>query len=299
VAVIGLVYCLQAVRWKWVARHLGTPRWRTVLRFIVASVAVNNVVPGRPGDLMRGYWLARALRVPKARAYGTLIVDRSSDVFVLIAMLIGTYAFIPHPAWLRRIVLLALAVGLAIAVWLAFTRWHVGRAARVRRAPARLRASWVGAQLSGLVRGTAALVTRRDALVIGALSAAVWLLWAGAAWLVAGSLGIHLSAVQALFITAAINLGAALPSSPGFIGTFQYVSVKGLGLFGVAHSAAFAFSLLMTAIWYVPTTLAGAGIAVWAGGMYGARGGRAPAQRPLGQPEAPAAPRPLGSTTVD
>ncbi len=147
VGVIGVVYCLWAVRWKWVARHLGSARWRTMLRFIIGSVAINNVVPGRPGDLMRGYWLARDLKVPTARAYGTLIVDRSSDVFVLIAMLVGTYAFIPHPAWLRRIVLLALLVGAAIAVWLALTRWHVWRSARGRTAPARLRATWAGAPL--------------------------------------------------------------------------------------------------------------------------------------------------------
>jgi uncharacterized protein (TIRG00374 family) len=265
VAVIALVYSLQAARWKRIARPLGAARWRTTLRYIVSGVAVNNVVPGRPGDLMRGYWLARALRVPSAKAYGTLIVDRSSDVFVLIALLVVTYPFIPHPAWLHRIILLAVAAGAMIALWLLVTRWHTGGGRSVRGIPQRARTSWIGNQISGLVHGTAAAVNCRTAIVVGAMSAVVWILWALSAWLVAGSLGIALSPVQALFVTAVINLGAALPSSPGFIGTFQYLSVAALGLFGVAHSAAFAFSILMTAVWYVPTTIAGAGIAVWGG----------------------------------
>ena len=266
VAVIAVVYCLQAIRWRWIARSLGTARLRTTLRFIVSGVAVNNVVPGRPGDLIRGYWLARDLRVPSAKAYGTVIVDRSSDLFVLIAVLVITYPFIPHPAWLHRIVLLALVAAAVIALWLLVTHWHTARAPSATRIPEPAGNSWIRTQLSGLAYGTAAVASFRAAIVIGVISSAVWCLWALAAWLVAGSLGIALSLVQVLFVTAAINLGAALPSSPGFIGTFQYVSAAALGLFGVAHSAAFAFSILMTAVWYVPTTIAGAGIAVWGGG---------------------------------
>ncbi len=93
----------------------------------------------------------------------------------------------------------------------------------------------------------------------------VWVLWAAAAWLVAGSVGLSLTPLELVFITTVINLGAALPSSPGFIGTFQWLSVASLGLFGVGRTDAFAFSILMHAIWYVPTTCVGALIAVRAG----------------------------------
>ena len=63
-----------------------------------------------------------------------------------------------------------------------------------------------------------------------------------------------------------MNLGVAIPSSPGFIGTYQWLSVSVLALFDVDRTDAFAFSVLMHAAWYVPTTLAGAGLLVAAAG---------------------------------
>jgi uncharacterized membrane protein YbhN (UPF0104 family) len=89
-----------------------------------------------------------------------------------------------------------------------------------------------------------------------------WGIWALSAWLVAYSLGITLTPVEVVFVTAVLNLGVAIPSSPGFIGTYQWLAVSALGALGVNHTEAFAFSVLMHAAWFVPTTLAGAALAV-------------------------------------
>ena len=48
--------------------------------------------------------------------------------------------------------------------------------------------------------------------------------------------------------------------SPGFIGTYQWLCVTSLALFGVGGNPAFAFSILLHALWFVPTTLAGLAI---------------------------------------
>lgn len=255
VAAIGLLYGVQAARWRYVCRHVCVLPWRTFLRFVVSGVAVNNVVPGRPGDLLRGFWLARAAPCPQATAFGTVIVDRSADVLVLLAMLSVTYTGIDHPAWLDRVLVGALALGVAVAVLLVI----ISRQARgtlrsgVSAGSGRLRRQW-----RILADGAATSLTRRDVCAIGGMTVIVWLLWGVAAWLVAASVGISLSPWDVAFITSLINLGSAIPSSPGFVGTFQWLAVAGLGLLSVDHADAFAFSLLMHAVWYVPTTLAGA-----------------------------------------
>jgi uncharacterized membrane protein YbhN (UPF0104 family) len=91
-----------------------------------------------------------------------------------------------------------------------------------------------------------------------AISVLAWGAWAVSAWLVAHALGIELTWTDAVFVTAVVNLGVAIPSSPGFVGTYQWLAVSALGLVGVAQVPAFAFSVLMHALWFVPTTLAGA-----------------------------------------
>lgn len=260
VLLMAAIYSLQAVRWQWIGRHVGSLRWRTYVRFVLSSVAVNNVVPGRPGEILRGYWLGRALRIPQARAFSTVVVDRSADVLVLVALFAATYPFIPHRSWLWHIFLAAIVLGAVIAVCLIVTRLHVRGSGLTRIVSDRFTSSWLARQASGLVRGTGAVVNRRDAVVVGAITAAVWALWAVAAWLVGSSLGISMSPLEVAFMTATINLGAAIPSSPGFVGTFQWLCVAGLALFGVSQTDALAFSIIMHAVWYVPTTLIGVGL---------------------------------------
>ena len=191
------------------------------------------------------------------------------------APLSATYPIIPHPQWLDRVILGALALGTTVAVLLIGMRW-VGT--RTSRDVTRMRGAWVRRQWAILARGAASSLTRRDLAVICGLTIVVLSLWAAAAWMVATSVGVTLAPWQAVFITGLINLGSTLPSSPGYIGTFQWLAVAGLALMSVSHTQAFAFSVLMHAAWYVPTTVAGAVMAL--GASVGWLGGRPAVESP-------------------
>jgi len=272
------VYVVQALRWRYIARHFGHLRRRSALTYVVGGVAISNVVRGRPGDLVRAHWLGRALAIRRAHALSTVIVDRSGDVLALITMLVLTYQFVPHPAWMRNLAIAAVGFGIIVAAGLYGCRWYVDRRLRSGRGlPERMRAVWAVRQLALVVRGTARTVSARDVLVIWIASLAAWSVWGLAAFLTADSLSLHLTLVQTVFITSVINLGVSIPSSPGFIGTYQWLGVATLGLFSVDHNDAFAFSLLLHALWLVPTTAAGVALAVyarrprrrWSSGMVG------------------------------
>jgi glycosyltransferase 2 family protein len=295
VAIAG-IYSLQALRWRWIARRSGWLAWRTYMQMIVSSVAVNNIVPGRPGELLRSYWLARAQRIDQGRALATVFVDRSSDVIVLVLALAVTYPFVPHPGWLAHVTTAAAVIAGVLVLGLAGAK---GWAAWRRRAgrPATVAQSWLRQQASGLTHGTAAAVNRRDLVVVYALTVAAWALWCVAAWLVAGCFGVALTPLELVFVTAVVNLGASVPSSPGFIGTFQWLCVAALGLFDVARTDAFAFSILMHAVWYIPTTVVGAGIGVRQAYRWRLAGRRARLQAPVVSP--PASPGVRAPTASD
>jgi glycosyltransferase 2 family protein len=97
-------------------------------------------------------------------------------------------------------------------------------------------------------------------------------MWAVGAILVGRAVGVDLSLLEALFAASVINLGVAIPSSPGFVGTYQWLAVAALGLFDVPREQALAFAILMQAVWYIPTTLAAA---VLLGGRAVQRAGQA------------------------
>ena len=58
-------------------------------------------------------------------------------------------------------------------------------------------------------------------------------------------------------MTSALALGVAIPSSPGYVGTYQWIGVAALGVLDIPVNQALAFAILMQASWFIPTTLAG------------------------------------------
>ena len=96
------VYVVQAERWRVIARSSLPPLpRRAFLAMLVGGVAVSNVVPGRPGEILRGYWLGRAARAPFGRAFSTVVLDRAADVLALLVILVVSFPFVEHPAGWR------------------------------------------------------------------------------------------------------------------------------------------------------------------------------------------------------
>jgi uncharacterized protein (TIRG00374 family) len=250
-----VVYAAQAERWRRIAA-VRTVGWRTFAELVVSSVACNNVLPARIGDLLRARWLGRSAGVPAGRALATVVLDRACDLLVLFAFLLATLPEVAGSGWSTRIALGTLAILVAIAVMLVFARAYTRRRARGRLETRNL----VRRVLRDVVEGLAEPMGRRRLAAAIVLSAVAWLAFAAAAIGVGRSVGVHLGIVDALFVTAVINLGVAIPSSPGFVGTYQWLGVASLGLLDVDRSRALAFAILLQAIWFVPTTLLGGGV---------------------------------------
>jgi uncharacterized protein (TIRG00374 family) len=281
VGLMGVVYVIQGFRWSFIARHdVDVPTSRFVA-WVVAGVACNNVVPGRPGDILRAHWLSQA-GTTRTRALATVVVDRMADVLALVIALAVSYSVTEHPGWLDRLDAFALGMAAALAVILVGAKLYARR--RGFSIGGRTR---VGRILSGFLNGMAKNVNRRDAPAVAGLSLLAWATWGAAAWAVASSIGISLSPLELAFVTAIVNLGVAIPSSPGFVGTYQWLCVAALGLLSIGHVEAFAFSVLLQAVWFVPTTVAGIVLASWKGislWLAAARPAAAPAPAPATVP---------------
>lgn len=257
VTALAVVYAAQALRWRAVART----RRVSALRFaemVVSGVAVNNVLPGRIGDLLRARWLQVAARIRAGRSLATVFVDRAFDVFALVAFLAISLPFVATSEWLLRIALGGLILFAAIGLVLVAARSYTRRWARERRAHRR----FVRRIMRDLIEGLAEPLGVVRPLSLAGLSLATWATWGLAAFFVARAIGIELSVVDAIFVSAVINLGVAIPSSPGFIGTYQWLGVTALAHLDIGTEQALAFAILMQAVWYVPTTIVGGALLV-------------------------------------
>ena len=252
VGVICVGYGFQAARWRRIA---GSPLGlRSFYGMLLGGLAANNVLPVRIGELLRAGWLSRDAPMPGGRAFGSVVLDRICDVVTLVLFFAIGLQAVASAAWLVRLAVGAVVAVVVIAIALVLARIYTGRKAHRR-------AERPHSRLVVILRDTVVMlgepIGRRRAAVWLALTVCTWGLSSFAAALVARSVGIHLSAIEAIFVTSALALGVAMPSSPGYIGTSQWIGVASLGLLDVPVEQALAFSILMQASWYVPTTVLG------------------------------------------
>ena len=62
---------------------------------------------------------------------------------------------------------------------------------------------------------------------------------------------------MALLLLTGLGLGSALPSTPGYVGVYQFVAVTVLTPFGISRDAALAYILVVQVLGYVVVTLFG------------------------------------------
>jgi uncharacterized protein (TIRG00374 family) len=79
--------------------------------------------------------------------------------------------------------------------------------------------------------------------VVFLLSVAIWSVtgFATYVWLLAFNL--HLPWFAGIFVLVVINLGSAIPSSPGYVGVYHYLAVLALSAWNVDRSAALAYGI--------------------------------------------------------
>ena len=250
-------YFVQAIRWRKIAAapQVGSRRF---YEMVLGGLACNNVLPIRIGEVVRAGWLSREAPMPGGRALGSVALDRVCDVVALVIFLVIGLQAVPTPAWLRNMIIGAAILLVVIAAALVFARVYARSRGRDRRERGRVRR---------IVRDTIDFlgepIGRHRAAVWLGLSILAWSIGAVAVYLVARAVGVDLDPLEAVFVGAALSLGVAIPSSPGYIGTYQLIAVEALGLLGVDDSQALAFSILMHASWFVPTTLIGGAIIGW------------------------------------
>lgn len=253
VGVLGVAYGLQSARWKRIADAPQLPL-ASFYGMLLGGLACNNVLPVRIGEFLRAGWLSRDAPMSGGRAFGSVVLDRICDVVTLAALFLISIQTVASATWLVRLAIGAVVAVLLIAGALALARAYAKT--RSERSPRKPRGRLVRI-LRDTVRMLGEQVGRRRAATWLGLSLCTWMLSSLGSALVARSVGIELSPLEAVFVTSALALGVAIPSSPGYIGTYQWLGVAALGLLDVPAEKALAYSILLQASWYVPTTLVG------------------------------------------
>ena len=262
-------YAVRAIRWCRLLRPLGPVRFRVALRATVMGFAASAILPGRVGELLRPYVLARREGLSASAALATIVLERLLDVIGVLALLgvavlDGTPGSDAGAGLLATVRSGAAVAGVAAVVGLGAAFLAAGRPDRVARGVDRLgaflpaRAVRALAGVAGrFVEGLAVVRDRRVLAVAFAWSLVHWAAVAAALWLVTVAFDIVLPASGAAVLMAFTVVGVTVPTPAGIGGYHAAYQVGATLLYGAPDAAAVGAALVLHAMSFLPVAVVG------------------------------------------
>ena len=239
VALAALAYtaafALRAASWRpLIGAPVPLPK---LFNLLMGALFLNHAAPAKAGDLARMYALSR--RVPSGRAVASVVLSRIVDLVGLLAVLAAAWALAGAGGW-GRLLLPALVVAGAAGGLFLISRLQPPDSLVAR----------FGALGRTVDRAREALgETSRGALLRSfAFAAPAWVLEAGILYVVGRGLGLGLSPAEVVAATCFAVLVAAVPLTPGALGTYEAGMVAILVAFGAPAEPAFAAAVITHAM---------------------------------------------------
>lgn len=251
-------------RWHYMLRHIKAIPVLRLFPVVVIGYMGNNVYPARAGEVLRSYVLRRKEGVPISVSLTTVVLERLFDGLVMLLFVFVTLPFAPLPKVFSVFItifsvlfLVALAAFLMIAArperMQRLYTWMVNRVVPLR---------WrerVHGLFDRFIEGLQSLRSPREMAWIFASSVLIWLTETLKYWFVMHAFpGLEVSFLVLMLMTAVVNLFTTLPSTPGYIGTFDAPGIATLVAFGVPHALASGYTLVLHVALWLPITLLGA-----------------------------------------
>ena len=277
----GIWKIIAAARWGYIVAGAATSagnfwvrslRWRVLLnaearlsiglvfRANMAGYLGNNFLPARAGEVIRSLIVSAHSSLSKTYALTTALSERLMDVIALVLggslVLLGVH---PKPEWMDRLsrsmAVVASMGALAVAILPHTGDWLRRRLQRMPL-PAALRARLLPLA-EQILLGLRAFHHWGRFGGFALLTVMIWTLDALIVMVTSHAFGMNISFAVAMLLLTGLGLGSALPSTPGYVGIYQFVAVTVLTPFGITRDGALAFIMVSQAVNYLVTLILG------------------------------------------
>lgn len=230
--------------------------WATMIGYMG-----NSFLPARAGELMRSAVLGKRSQLGMGFVLATALTERVVDVAaLLIASAISLALISGVPAEITQAMRgVAVLGGIGFAALLLsphFERPLRGLLARLPLLPEKFKIS-LDTFLQRFLQGMRTLQHPMRAAAFTLFTVVIWLIDGLLAMFSALVFSLGLQLPQAMLLLASMGLSSAIPSTPGYVGVYQFVAVSILPLFGFTESQALAYIILLQLMNYLVVTFWG------------------------------------------
>jgi uncharacterized membrane protein YbhN (UPF0104 family) len=243
VAAVFGTYVVMAYRWR--VLLAGVVTVADAFDFTMIGFVAGLVVPQRLGDVAKVVLLARRARVSRTMVLGSVVLERLADVIMLLVLAAVFALMVKLPVLLGTglLVLALVTAGVIAALWSGPALWQ-----RLL-SPAR----WVlppttvtlgEALILKFSAGVNAIRNGPQSAAALALTALLWVLSGASMSAYIVAFGLAVPWYAGFLVILLTNLAGILPSSPGSIGVYHYMTVLALTVWTADRTAALAFAIV-------------------------------------------------------
>ncbi len=221
----------------------------------MAGYLGNNILPARAGELVRAAYFVRQNKISAPFSLTVGLVERLMDMIALIVLgsLALSFTGIVSPVFqnaLKGISFLGL-IGLVVIFVLPQFENLIRRL--VMAIPTLQESQKIKLEnfLQQFLSGLRSLHNLNRAVQFTGLTGLIWMMDAVGTVLLAYILKIPLLLHQAFVLLAALGLSSVIPSTPGYVGVYQFVAVTTLASFGISKADALAYILISQILGYL------------------------------------------------
>jgi glycosyltransferase 2 family protein len=260
-------WLLKVPRWSLLFGD-ESPGWDTLFGAMNVGYAINGLFPARLGEIVRAYWVRDRSGTGMMLTLSTIAVERVLDGTFLIILLVLMLPTVPFP---HELLGPAFTLGAAFVVILLLMAVIANSSHRddsvVGHLLDRLEAGRllpVGKAVRQIVAGLHALRDGRTMALVLGYTAVIWGSNTFFFWFTVRAFHLDVPFAAGILLATVVNLGMAVPSSPGYVGVFEYLTVLTLSLYTSAAGTvqhpgadATAAALALHVFAYGPVTIVG------------------------------------------
>ena len=251
---------LRAFRWRILLQSQAPVRMGTAFWATSAGYFGNNFLPARAGEIVRSMMVSSAAGLGRTFVLTTALTERMADAITLVIISSVVLLTLPvRPGWIdhaaKPFAIIGFGGAFAILIVPKLEKlWH----GMILRLP--LPHGFKDKLIKVLEQIHIGLRTFHDGKRLAGFVAVTMVIWfCDALATIVGmhALGMSTTFGVALLLITGLGLGSAMPSTPGYVGIYQFVAVSVLVPFGFSRTNAIAYILLAQAMQYVYITFWG------------------------------------------
>lgn len=258
----GLSFLVLAAREKYLLKNLYAFSFSDLIKGVFISFVGNNILPLRAGEFLKAYYWTKRSDCAYVTLMSVALLERIFDLLVLVILFfIGSKTILlhlgVHPNWIIVLCVLAIAPILFLFLWDKKTNGQIIIPSYMQNILGISISTHLQRFLNNVTRGLRVLKSTRNMMIAVFFTLIYWMLNIAGLYFALLAFHLQFGIFTCIIILLATSFGTAIPSAPGYIGTYDYFAKMSLVLYGVNTSIATSFALISHALIIIPFTIVG------------------------------------------